>query len=219
MNFSFLRSYNQVISRVLWILALAVFTIISALPSEALAFESKVTPTHLSGAKVVTKSKNKLPIIIDESEADEKDTPVALTAQGVRTPHPPKALVSKAKVKTSSPTASELTGTPILTMQGQASFYSRAGCLGCNRLRIMANGQPLNDNALTMAIGADKKHLVGRTARVTNLATGKAVNVRITDTGGFHQAKYGHRVADLTLATKQAIGMAGGVGSVRVEVF
>ena len=107
----------------------------------------------------------------------------------------------------------------VVVMEGEASYYSRAGCLGCDPQMIMANGQPLNDNALTMAIGADKKHLVGRTARVTSLVTGKSVNVRITDTGGFYKAKYGHRVADLTVATKQAIGMKGGVGQVRVEVF
>lgn len=113
----------------------------------------------------------------------------------------------------------QASGEATLVMEGEASFYSRAGCLGCNPMRIMANGQPLNDNALTMAIGADKKHLVGRNARVTSLATGKTTVVRITDTGGFHAAKYGNRVADLTIGTKQAIGMAGGVGQVRVEVF
>lgn len=107
----------------------------------------------------------------------------------------------------------------ILVLQGEASYYSRAGCLGCNPALRMANGQTLDDNALTMAIGANLKHLVGRTARVTSLATGQSVNVRITDTGGFYQAKYGNRVADLTIATKNAIGMVGGVGQVRVEVF
>ncbi len=106
-----------------------------------------------------------------------------------------------------------------VVMEGEASYYSRAGCLGCDPNVIMANGQPLDDNALTMAIGADKKHLVGYKAKVTSLATGKSVVVRITDTGGFYQAKYGHRVADLTIATKEAIGIRGGVGQVRVEVF
>lgn len=106
-----------------------------------------------------------------------------------------------------------------LVMEGEASYYSRAGCLGCNPLFVMANGQVLDDNALTMAIGADKVHLVGHTARVTSLATGKSVNVRITDTGGFYKDKYGNRVADLTIATKEAIGMRGGVGQVRVEVY
>lgn len=108
---------------------------------------------------------------------------------------------------------------PTVVMEGEASYYSRAGCLGCDPNVIMANGQPLNDSALTMAIGADKKQFVGRSARVTSLATGKSVVVRITDTGGFYRAKYGYRVADLTIATKQAIGMKGGVGQVRVEVY
>lgn len=110
-------------------------------------------------------------------------------------------------------------GDAILILEGEASYYSRAGCLGCDQAMIMANGQSLNDHALTMAIGADKKHLVGRTAKVTSLATGQAATVLITDTGGFYRAKYGRRVADLTIATKNAIGMAGGVGQVRVEVF
>ena len=82
----------------------------------------------------------------------------------------------------------------------------------------MANGQPLDDTALTMAIGAHLKHLVGRRATVTNVQTGQAVEVLITDTGGFYQARYGHRVADLTIATKQAIGMQGGLGEVKVVV-
>jgi rare lipoprotein A (peptidoglycan hydrolase) len=103
-------------------------------------------------------------------------------------------------------------------LEGEASYYSRAGCLGCNPLRIMANGQPLNDQALTMAIGANLKHLVGYRAKVTNINTGQSVDVLITDTGGFYKEKYGSRVADLTIASKQAIGMHGGVGQVRVEV-
>lgn len=110
-------------------------------------------------------------------------------------------------------------GDAILVLEGEASYYSRAGCLGCGQAMIMANGQPLNDHALTMAIGADKKHLVGRVAKVTSLATGQAATVLITDTGGFYRAKYGRRIADLTIAAKNAIGMAGGVGQVRVEVF
>lgn len=106
-----------------------------------------------------------------------------------------------------------------VVLEGIASYYSRAGCLGCNPLFVMANGQVLDDAALTMAIGAHLKHLVGYQARVTNLVNGKTVVVRITDTGGFYQDKYGNRVADLTIGTKQAIGMKGGLGKVRVEVF
>jgi rare lipoprotein A (peptidoglycan hydrolase) len=135
---------------------------------------------------------------------------VALTSLRTVAGNWPKPLLASPSIPTN--------GT-ILMLEGEASYYSRAGCLGCDPAMIMANGQPLNDNALTMAIGAHLKHLVGYQAKVTSLATGKSVTARITDTGGFYQAKYGHRVADLTIATKNAIGMAGGVGQVRVEVF
>lgn len=129
-----------------------------------------------------------------------------------RIPHTPASKIAVA------PRPIPASGTP-LVFEGEASFYSRAGCLGCNPLRIMANGQPLDDNAFTMAIGANNKHLVGYHARITNLATGMSVQAKITDTGGFYQEKYGNRVADLTIATKEAIGMRGGLGHVRVEVY
>ena len=133
---------------------------------------------------------------------------------------PRPALAVARKVATARPAVPLVpTGSALVVLEGEASYYSRAGCLGCDPAMIMANGQSLDDTALTMAIGANLKHLVGRPAKVTSLATGKSVTVRITDTGGFYQAKYGYRVADLTVATKNAIGMAGGVGQVRVEVF
>src|SRR3989344_7780591 len=128
----------------------------------------------------------------------------------------PSTIVNKKTVRTRAPRG-PLTEPVIL--EGIASYYSRAGCLGCNPLFVMANGQVLDDNAHTMAIGAHLKHLVGYQAKVTNLANGQSVVVRITDTGGFYQDKYGNRVADLTIGTKQAIGMKGGLGKVKVEVF
>ena len=115
--------------------------------------------------------------------------------------------------------AEELSEKPMLTLEGEASYYSWDGCLGCNSLRRMANGQILNDYGLTMAIGANRKHLVGRYAKVTNLSSGKSVVVEITDTGGFYQERYSRRVADLTIGTKNAIGMEGGLAYVRVEVY
>lgn len=141
---------------------------------------------------------------------------------GVVTAYPPvktkKGNWQMTKLAYAVPRVMPKSGSP-LVLEGEASFYSRAGCLGCSPALRMANGQPLDDSALTMAIGADKKHLVGHEAKVTNLSTGQSVNVQITDTGGFYREKYGRRVADLTVATKQAIGMAGGVGQVKVEVY
>jgi rare lipoprotein A (peptidoglycan hydrolase) len=151
---------------------------------------TETSHTYLSGT-----------VIANASPITETTSPVVSPKRGART------LASRA-----------YTGEPVV-LEGIASYYSKAGCLGCNPLFVMANGQVLDDNALTMAIGADRKHLVGYNARVTNLATGKSVVVRITDTGGFYKDKYGNRVADLTIGTKTAIGMKGGLGRVRVEVL
>lgn len=188
----------------LWLIPLGIFTTVTSIPSNALAFESDlaIAPApHIVMAVRIARSTTSTQVLI------ASNSPVTPETHRV-------ALARAPRVHTVTPTA----GTPVV-LQGEASYYSRAGCLGCDSRVIMANGQPLNDNALTMAIGADKKHLVGHKAKVTGIATGKSVVVTITDTGGFYQAKYGHRVADLTIATKQAIGIRGGVGQVRVEVY
>jgi rare lipoprotein A (peptidoglycan hydrolase) len=201
---------------------LVIFTTVYTLPHNALAFESTL-PTAKS-AKLIA------PVTVvhanDQSENEDTDlvrppvliaatSPITQPADWVVAPPPPApAPAPVTPVSRPIPTLEN----PIV-LEGEASYYSRAGCLGCSPSLTMANGQPLDDNALTMAIGADKKHLVGYNAKVTSLATGKSVVVRITDTGGFYQARYGHRVADLTIATKEAIGMRGGVGQVRVEIY
>ena len=208
-----LDSENQqgVILQAIRILALAAFVVASVMPAQALAFETSlpsanaqalIAPVHLAGRdSYLSTAFNDLP------DYSYRSSSVLSSA----TP-----ITERSSLPDITPVA---TGGSGLVLEGEASFYSRAGCLGCNPLRIMANGQPLNDNALTMAIGANYKHLVGYHARVTSLTTGQVVTVKITDTGGFYKEKYGNRVADLTIATKQAIGMAGGVGQVRVEIL
>lgn len=202
-----------------WTLPVGVFAIISLLPGNALAFEASLatSPTpqfiaqlqDLDPTTLLPQLPQELPVYTSTAvSVMAPASPITEKAVWAKpTPH----VVRVVKIK---PTLD----TPVV-LEGEASYYSRAGCLGCDPLMIMANGQPLDDNALTMAIGADKKHLVGYQARVTSLATGQSVVVRITDTGGFYQEKYGSRVADLTIATKQAIGIKGGLGQVRVEVF
>lgn len=190
------------------LVSLAVLAVtISTFPPQALAFEAKLanSPSQKLLAAVTLNE----PDYSQRTEGSVVAYPPVKTTPGQWSA--PRRL---AYVPPVLPTA----GLPVV-LEGEASYYSRAGCLGCGVSRTMANGQPLDDTALTMAIGADKKHLVGYTAKVTNLATGQSVNARITDTGGFYHARYGYRVADLTIATKQAIGMKGGVGQVRVEVF
>lgn len=194
-------------------LQIGAYMAMSVLPHNALAFESalSVSPSQALVADIRIEREGN---VATSKVADTSRTQAVIAyATPITTVSelPPKKVAVVNRVYPSL-------DTPIV-LEGEASYYSRAGCLGCNPLMIMANGQPLNDNALTMAIGADKKHLVGYKARVTSLATGKSVVATITDTGGFYKEKYGHRVADLTVATKQAIGMKGGVGQVRVEVF
>ena len=146
--------------------------------------------------------------------------PSPLTEEAIWTRYP-----SETEIAAERLTPNEHT---VLALEGEASYYHRGGCLGCVPKGIAADGQPifttatgelLRDDALTLAIGAHLKHLVGYRARVTNLATGQSVEARINDTGGFYRAKYGHRVADLTIATKRAIGLRGSTGQVRVEIL
>lgn len=193
--------------------------VVSALPTPALAFESRLAVAASQKLTMAVKLQEK-PEYPSATAAAVVAVPSPVTVPGTLS-RPATRLAAYRATTPQLPLAQPIqpSSNSPLVLEGEASFYSRAGCLGCNPAHIMANGQPLNDGALTMAIGADKKHLVGHTALVTNLGTGKSVTVKITDTGGFHHARYGSRVADLTIATKQAIGMNGGVGQVRVEVF
>ncbi len=191
------------------------FGITAFFPHYALAFEARAqdlrAPVDIINQ---TRSPKNDEFLLPQYTFSDTSTIVAATPVTIKSGITANTPVKQNRVAIILPTS-----TAPLIMEGEASYYSRAGCLGCNPLFVMANGQVLDDNALTMAIGADKVHLVGHTARVTSLATGKSVNVRITDTGGFYQDKYGNRVADLTIATKEAIGMRGGVEQVRVEVY
>ncbi len=208
--------------------AIVAFIAAGTLPAEALAAAALtqkseqpfIAPVNLAGRdSYLSLAINNLPNyeFSDTGSVNTAPSPVTVRSR-ITTPGPVRLSAAPQPAPTPVPPAPPAGG-PAVVMEGEASYYSRAGCLGCDPNVIMANGQPLNDSALTMAIGADKKQFVGRSARVTSLATGKSVVVRITDTGGFYQAKYGYRVADLTIATKQAIGMKGGVGQVRVEVY
>lgn len=89
--------------------------------------------------------------------------------------------------------------------KGYASYYSRVGCLGCSESLIMANGMPLDDTKLTVALPrrvVDKYGLMNKYVGIINLKTFDSVIVQVTDTGGFE--KY-NRVADLSVATKEAL--------------
>jgi rare lipoprotein A (peptidoglycan hydrolase) len=146
------------------------------------------------------------PLVIQEREVEllspvPTDTPVAspeVATRGAQINHIPdvgKMVVSE--VKASEPEVREI--------EGEASYYSRAGCLGCNEKMIMANGDSLNDSELTLALTPEmvRQHkLLNDIVKVTNLSNGQEVYAKVTDTGGF--ARHG-RVADLSVATRDAI--------------
>ena len=82
--------------------------------------------------------------------------------------------------------------------KGEASYYSREGCLNCDENLIMANGEPLDDYAY--AIAFDKLPL-GSKVRIVNNENFNVAHVEITDRKGSDD-----RIADMTIATKEALG-------------
>lgn len=103
--------------------------------------------------------------------------------------------------------------TPSTTLyEGKISYYSHEGCLGCHPEQLMGNGQPFDENAMTLAVPCeDVIRTKGKPARiryntkvtVTNEDTGKTANATITDCGGF--SKY-NRIADLSKGLAEELG-------------
>lgn len=92
--------------------------------------------------------------------------------------------------------------------EGKVSYYARffSG-------RKTANGERFNPKALTMA---HKTLSFGTRVQVTNLGNGRSVVVRVNDRGPRHA----DRVADLSLAAAQAIGMGKqGIVVARLEIL
>jgi rare lipoprotein A len=95
---------------------------------------------------------------------------------------------------------------PAVVERGKASYYAQSfdG-------RTTASGTAMNQDALT---AASKDLPLGTTAVVTNLKTGKSVEVTVNDRGPFIPG----RVVDLSQRAADALGMQGsGVVPVKVE--
>lgn len=102
----------------------------------------------------------------------------------------------------------EMRGKPVFTETGTASWY------GPNyNHKAAADGTIYDQDGMT---AAHRTLPLGTTARVTNLATGDQVVVRITDRGPFAPG----RVLDLSLGAAKAVGIyRAGVAKVRVEAW
>ncbi len=108
----------------------------------------------------------------------------------------------------SSPSVDDTAGPPVYTEVGLASWYGPS----FNR-RAAADGSLYDQDGLT---AAHRTLPMGSTVRVTNLATGQQVFVRITDRGPFVRG----RILDLSMGAAKAVGLYRmGVGRVRVEAF
>ncbi|ASQ89703.1 septal ring lytic transglycosylase RlpA family lipoprotein [Prosthecochloris sp. GSB1] len=99
-------------------------------------------------------------------------------------------------------------GKLFLTDEGKASYYA-----DYFHGRLTANGERFDMNDLT---AAHKSLPFGSMVRVTNLANGKKVIVRINDRGPFVRG----RIIDLSLEAAKEIGLLKkGVTKVRLEAF
>jgi len=122
----------------------------------------------------------------------------------------PVVMLSPIVETTPTPTVSP-SSTPSRSVHtGIASFYSWAGCVGCNENRIMANRQPLDDTRLTVAYN---RAPLNSFVNVKCKKTGRMVRAKVTDWGGFERLG---RIIDLSVTTKNAIG-CGGLCIVEVE--
>lgn len=145
-------------------------------------------------------------ISVLQDEIDHVETELRTVKDKILAPMPtaePTATPSATPVERVLPkkpsTGTKEAGESAKTWTGKVSHYSRAGCLGCSATLTMANGQPLDDDALTIAFN---KAPLGTKLKLTNLDNGKSVIVTVTDTGGFE--RHG-RIADLVPAVAKAL--------------
>ena len=102
------------------------------------------------------------------------------------------------------------------TFQCTASWYSRKECCTTsNPNALMANGQPLNDEAFTCA---NWDYDFGQRLRVTNKANGNSVDVVVADRGPSIALYQAGRMIDLSKAAFRSIAdLRTGIISVKVE--
>ena len=101
---------------------------------------------------------------------------------------------------------------PQKVWKGKISIYSATygGCLYCKKYfdengqlyYLTASGERLNDSLFTLAANFGN---LGDMVSVCNLSNFKCVGAKINDRGGFDTPEYNNRIADLSIATAQAI--------------
>lgn len=95
---------------------------------------------------------------------------------------------------------------------GKVSYYSHDGCIGCSPNQTMANGQPFDENAMTLAHNGIPLNTM---VEVKNLDNGKTITAKVTDRHGADNAKYGYRIADLSKGLYLALGAKTDVSTIQ----
>ena len=122
--------------------------------------------------------------------------------------HPRAPIVRSQARAAEAPEPDEAGAQPAATEVGLASWYGPP-----YHNRQAADGSIFDQNALT---AAHRTLPLGTMLRVTNLASGQSVVVRITDRGPFVP----NRILDLSLAAAKATGIyQAGVAKVKIDVF
>ena len=89
------------------------------------------------------------------------------------------------------------------TFRGEASWYSKDYCLGCNPQRLMANKKPLDDDKPTIAM---QRLPLGTLVEITNMQNGMIALAMVTDRGGFERLG---RIADFTPRVRNLLNCYG----------
>ena len=97
---------------------------------------------------------------------------------------------------------------------GYATYYNRKSCKRDGTSGITASGEPLDDNAMTCATW---HYPFGTRLRVTYLATGRSVIVRVNDRGPGRKARRRGVIIDLTEGAFKRIAPLK-LGRIRVKV-
>jgi hypothetical protein len=102
---------------------------------------------------------------------------------------------------------------PVFAQTGTASYYTRVSCLKEGTSGIMANGQPLDDNAFSCA---SWDYPFGTRLKITY--EGKSIIVLVTDRGPSRRLYRKGRIIDLSAAAFQALApLSKGIITVTVE--
>lgn len=121
---------------------------------------------------------------------------------------PPVAAQPPAAIAQPAPPQQPLAAKPFFTQTGLASFYGPA-----HDGKTTASGQSFDHRDFT---AAHRTLAFGTVVRVTDLANGRTVTVRITDRGPHIKS----RIVDISLAAAREIGMQSkGITRVRLEAF